>query len=109
MKRIYYVSNMFPGKKDNYGIFCKKVYDFFLNSDSFSVEKISAIYGKSHNKIYNIFRYVILLVSITYNTLFNIRNIDLIYIQYVWKHAFYFSIFCPYIKKRNKKIFLQKE
>lgn len=102
MKNIYYITNMFPSKTDNYGIFCKKVYDFFQSSDIFCVKKISAIYGKSNNKIYNIFRYAFLLLNIMFNLLFCIRKIDLIYIQYVWKHAFFVSFFSKCIK--NKKV-----
>ena len=40
---------MFPSKKDNYGIFCKKTYDFFNNSKDFIITKMSAIKGK-YNK-----------------------------------------------------------
>ena len=104
MKNIYYITNMFPGKNDNYGIFCEKVYNFFEKSDDFCVKRLSAIYGKSHKKLYNIFRYIFLLISITKTLIFSIKKIDLIYIQYIWKHSFFFSNFCPYIKKGNKKL-----
>ena len=97
---------MFPSKKDNYGIFCKKTYDFFNNSKDFKVVKISAIKGKSQNKYFNIFRYAFLLFDIFYNLVFKIDNFEIVYIQYVWKHAFFVEKFTNRLKKYNKKVFI---
>ena len=106
MNRIYYITNMFPGKHDNYGIFCKKTYDFFINSNEFEITKISAIKGKSFNKLWNVLRYCHLLFSIAFNLLFKNRTFDIVYIQYVWKHAFFITHFMKRLHKSNKIVFI---
>ncbi len=106
MKRIYYITNMFPGKHDNYGIFCKKTFDFFNNSKDFSITIFSGIKGKSFNKLWNIIRYIVLLFSISINMIFKIKKFDIIYIQYVWKHAFFVSYFLKNLEKKNKRLFI---
>lgn len=106
MRNIYYITNMFPSKKDNYGVFCKKTYDFFNNSNEFEISNMSAIYGKSQNKYFNILRYMKLLFSIFCNLIFRIKDFDIVYIQYVWKHAFFVSKFIPLLDKKKKKCFI---
>lgn len=97
---------MFPGKHDNYGIFCKKTYDFFATSEQFEITGFSGICGKSYNKLWNILRYCILLFSILKNLTLKIRNFDIIYVQYVWKHAFFVTHFLRRIEKNKKRIFI---
>lgn len=106
MKRIYYITNMFPGKHDNYGIFCKKTFNFFNNSKEFTIAKMSAIRGKSFNKLWNVLRYCNLLFSIAFTLLFMNKTFDIVYIQYVWKHAFFVTYFIKKLSKKNKIIFL---
>ena len=106
MKRIYYITNMFPGKHDNYGIFCKKTYDFFVSSEQFEITGFSGLRGKSYNKLWNVIRYCILLLSIFNNLIFRIRKIDIVYIQYVWKHAFFITRFFKRIEKNKIKMFI---
>lgn len=106
MLNIYYVTNMFPSCKDNYGIFCKKIYNFINSSKEFKIVLLSAIYGKSNNKYYNIFRYMKLLTTILFNILISIEKFDIIYIQYIWKHAFFIAGFINLLKKKEKKIIL---
>lgn len=95
---------MYPSKKDNYGVFCKKIFDFFVESKNFEIVKISAIYGKSNIKVYNICRYAVLLFSIFFNLTFKKKIIDIVYIQYVWKHAFFVTKFLN--KLGGKKLFI---
>lgn len=106
MKRIYYITNMFPGKHDNYGIFCKKTFDFFNNSEEFSITLFSGIKGKSFIKMWNIIRYIVLLLSISINLILKFNNFDIIYIQYVWKHAFFVTYFLKRLIKRDKNFFI---
>lgn len=95
---------MFPGKHDNYGIFVKKTYDFFERSSDLTIEKISAIRGKSQNKYLNIIRYIFLLLNILIHIIFCNKKFDIVYIQYVWKHAFFTNRFSNILLKKNKKI-----
>lgn len=106
MNRIYYITNMFPSKKDNYGIFCKKTYDFFNNSKDFIITKMSAIKGKSQKKYFNILRYGILLLDIYFTLIYKINKFDIVYVQYVWKHAFFVAKFIKRIQKNNIKLII---
>ena len=106
MLNIYYVTNMFPSRKDNYGIFCKKIYNFINTSKEFKITLLSAIYGKSNNKYYNVFRYMKLLTNIFFNIFMFIEKFDIIYVQYIWKHAFFIAKFINLLKKKGKKIIL---
>lgn len=91
---------MFPSKKsnDNYGIFCKNVYDV-LNDDYFNVVKLCVIRGKSFNKFFNIFRYFFLVLRIYLIATFSGEIFDTVYFQYVWLHV---KICIPLIKKWKK-------
>lgn len=106
MSMIYYITNMFPGKHDNYGIFCKKTFDFFNNSKEFTITRMSAIRGKSFHKFWNIFRYCKLLFSIAFTLLFKNNTFDIVYIQYVWKHAFFVTYFIKKLNRKKKIMFL---
>ena len=106
MKKIYYITNMFPGKHDNYGVFCKKTYDFFNSSEMFKITCFSAIRGKCYKRVLNIIRYFFLLLSIFHTIIFRTKKFDIIYIQYVWKHAFFVTKFLNRLRKFNKRIFI---
>ena len=107
MKRIYYISNMFPSKytNDNYGIFCKKVYEGFELS-GIQVTLLSVIQGKSFNKLFNIFRYIRLCIDIWCKCLFCSKKFDAIYFQYVWLHVFCSVPLFHFLKKQGKKIII---
>lgn len=107
IKRIYYISNMFPSKtkNDNYGIFCKKVYEG-LQGDDIEIPFLSCIKGKSFNKFYNAFRYLIFISDILLKIVFRSQKYDIVYFQYVWIHVFYASALFKFLQKRNKKIII---
>ena len=107
MKKIYYITNMFPSetKKDNYGVFCKKVYDG-LDDSELKISLFSAIKGKSFNKIYNLFRYFCFIFDIWFKIIFCKSKFDAIYFQYVWLHVVCALPFFNFLKKKNKKIII---
>lgn len=98
---------MFPSetKNDNYGIFCKKVYDE-LQGDEIEIPLLSCIKGKSFSKIFNAFRYLVFISGIMTRLLFCARKFDIVYFQYVWVHVFFASILFKFLKKRNKCIII---
>ena len=102
---IYYISNMFPSetKNDNYGIFCKKVYDF-LQDKTLKISLLSVIRGKSFNRLYNLFRYLSLIIEIWFKIIFYNNKFDIIYFQYVWIHVFSIYPLFKYLKRKHKKI-----
>lgn len=105
--KIFYISNMFPSKKtnDNYGIFCKNVYDA-LNDEYFKVTKLAVIYGKSFNKLFNVLRYFSLMLRIYSIGFFCNKSFDAVYFQYIWLHVFASIPLIKKWKKQNKKIIL---
>ena len=107
MKNIYYISNMFPSEKknDNYGIFCKNVFDNLPNNDV-TIILLSVIRGKSFKKFFNLIRYLILEFDIYRKIIFYIHKFDIIYFQYVWLHVFLALPLFPYLHKHDKKIVL---
>lgn len=95
---------MFPGKKDNYGSFTKTIFEWLATSKYFGIYRLAAIRGKSYWKIYNIIRYIFLLSNIFRTLIFCLNKFDIIYIQYIWKHAFFTSLFCNRLKTAHKKM-----
>lgn len=108
MIKFFYISNMFPSdkNKDNYGIFCKKVYDGLCENENTKVTLLSVIKGKSFNKYYNLLRYCRLMISIYLKSIFCIRNFDYIYFQYVWNHVFWSKPLFNLYKRNKKKIII---
>jgi len=104
---IFYISNIFPSKKsnDNYGIFCKNVYDA-LNDEKFKVTHLAVIQGKSFNRVYNVFRYIFLIFKIYVIGLFCSKSFDVIYFQYVWFHVFLSILIIKKWRRNAKKLIL---
>lgn len=98
---------MFPSetKNDNYGIFCKKVYEELQGSE-IEMSFLSCIKGKSFNKFFNAFRYFIFISDILFKIIFRSKKFDIVYFQYVWIHVFIASFLFKILHKRNKKIII---
>jgi glycosyltransferase involved in cell wall biosynthesis len=105
MKKIFYISNAFPYWNDNYGIFCKKIYDIIERSDCLKISLSEFIKGKSFNKVKNIFRYARMIAAIYIKSIF-FNKYDYVYIHYVWMHAFFMFFLFPLYKIINKKIII---
>jgi glycosyltransferase involved in cell wall biosynthesis len=96
---------MFPSHDDNYGIFCKKIYDIIKESSCLKISLTELIKGKSFNKFINIFRYIKMIISV-YIKSFLFERYDLVYIHYLWLHAFFIYFIFPLYKIKNKKIII---
>lgn len=106
MKKIFYISNAYPSYTDNYAVFCKVTYEIINNSSSLKINLSELIKGKSYKRYYNIFRYIKLVVMTYIKSLFLLKKYDLVYIQYVWVHAFFISFLFPFYKIMGKKIII---
>jgi glycosyltransferase involved in cell wall biosynthesis len=78
--KILVISNMYPSKKDYYGIFVKNFVENLLSDCRFSVSKV-VIAGKTNSKIIKVIKYVKFYAQIFYSMVF--KNFDLVYVHYI--------------------------
>ena len=97
MMKMFVISNMYPSKKNpSYGIFIKK-FVIALTPDSFTLSRLTAIYGKPIGKFNKLTSYLKFYIHIFNGILFS--SYDFIYVHYISHSSLALLILDKFIKK----------